>query len=545
MFTRILCLSLSLSFFQLVHAQFPTIKWDYELSAPAFGSAAAADMDNDGLLEIVFSTYTNDGKAHCLNAEDGSVSWIYDLGGCGDVAPIIYDMNNDDTLDVVINGSCNPTVFCINGATGSLIWSKASGGGDSPPTVADVDGDGLPEVLFGNFNGEVRVLNGEDGSIAKIIQADPHSNPIQTAPTLVDVNQDQRLDIIVASYFNVDGLYIWAFDYQSGDTLWTDKVIDPNADFHVYHGGAVADIDNDDRLEYVVGSGNGTIRALNVEDGSERWNVAVPTNNIAALSIADFDNNGQLEVVFVNNDPVTFDTRIRVLAGATGALDWSYPVDFSSFRGAAISDINSNGQLDLITGHFLGSLRAVEPYSGLIWELDLKDQLPPNLPWSAVDHGPLIADFDQNGTIDVFVVAGYGTYTPDSQNTGRAFMIEAGEGTCPEWLMFRHDIRRTGYLSQEEVTEACDLPNAVYESEEDADWIQLVPNPAGDQFSLQVNSSAIQVNSIEIISSSGQRLFQHSYDGLPITTASLSSGLYLIKLKTENSYLYKKLVVER
>ena len=189
-------LSRSISFFalfffiQICNAQFPELKWEYFIGAPAFGSAAAADLDSDGFYEIVFTTYTNDGRAHCLNAEDGSVKWIYDIGGCGDVAPIIFDMNGDGTKDVVINGSCNPTIFCIDGASGNLIWSKPSGGGDSPPTIADMDNDGRPEVLFGNFNGQIVALNGEDGSTAKIIQANPNGNAIQTAPTLVDVNDD-------------------------------------------------------------------------------------------------------------------------------------------------------------------------------------------------------------------------------------------------------------------------------------------------------------------------------------------------------------------
>ena len=110
----------------------PTVDWQYNVGAPAFGSAASADLDGDGKLEIVFSTYTNDGRVHCLNAENGTVSWIYDIGGCGDVAPLIYDLDGDDTLDVLVNGSCNPYAFCINGATGQLKWSVYSGGGDSP-----------------------------------------------------------------------------------------------------------------------------------------------------------------------------------------------------------------------------------------------------------------------------------------------------------------------------------------------------------------------------------------------------------------------------
>src|SRR5574337_1038542 len=119
-----------------LHAQFtPTILWHYDMPAPSFGSAASADLDKDGFYEIVFSTYTADGKLHCLNAENGTQRWEYNIGGCGDAAPIIYDVDNDDTLDVIVNGSCNPTIFCINGYNGHLKWSKSSGGGDSPPTI--------------------------------------------------------------------------------------------------------------------------------------------------------------------------------------------------------------------------------------------------------------------------------------------------------------------------------------------------------------------------------------------------------------------------
>lgn len=202
-------------------AQFPNLVWQYDIGAPAFGSAAARDVDEDGFYEIVFTTYTADGRAHCLNAEDGSIRWIYDIGGCGDVAPLIYDLDNDDTLDVFIVGSCNPTAFSINAYTGNLNWSVGSGGGDSPPTVADMDGDSIPEVLFGNFNGQIRILNGEDGSVDKTIQVDPNGNTIQTAPTLVDVNNDNNLDIIVANYWNIDGIHIWCYDYFTEDTIST------------------------------------------------------------------------------------------------------------------------------------------------------------------------------------------------------------------------------------------------------------------------------------------------------------------------------------
>ena len=539
-----LFLSFSLS------AQFPNLMWEYPLGAPAFGSAAAADLDQDGFYEIVFTTYTNDATAHCLNAEDGSVHWTFDIGGCGDVAPLIYDMNQDGNLDVIVNGSCNPTIFCIDGLTGDLIWSKASGGGDSPPTVADIDEDGKPEVLFGNFNGEVRVLNGEDGSTAKIIQAEPNGGALQTEPTVLDVNNDGHLDIIAANFFNDDGLFVWAYNYEDGSLIWEHEDQVPDADFHAYHSGAVADIDNDELPEYVIGSGAGFVLALNLEDGSELWKREVSASNMGAISIADLDDDSQLEVVFNNNDYLTFDDRIWVLNGLDGSEEWSFPITFSSFRGMSISDINGNGQLDLVSGHFMGRLRAVEPYNGLIWEVNLMDYFTEDFPWFEVDHQPLIADFDQNGTMDVFAVAGYGTYIPDSINTGGAFMFEAGEGECPEWLMFRQDVLRTGYLSEQDIQESCNLSSTQNQPIENTPF-KISPNPMrGNGFvDFELNESGMVY--LKLFDIRGIQIQEINLDNLssgvhqiPVNFQDLS-GIYFVELYRDGVKIgVKKIVVE-
>lgn len=518
-------------------AQFPSINWQFYTGAPAFGSAAAADLDNDGFYEIVFTTYTNDGHVHCLNAEDGTERWNYNLGGCSDVAPVIFDVNNDDTLDVICNGSCNPTMFCFNGYTGRLEWSKPSGGGDSPPSIADMDGDSLAEIFFCTFAGQLRVYNGEDGSTDKIIQVD--NGPIETEPTLVDVNADGQLDIIMANHYNVTGLYVWAYDYTTEDTIWVNYLNDTSSTYNAYHGGAVADVDNDGLMEYVIGSNNGLVRALNVEDGSTRWTRSIPSSDMAPISIADITGDGDLEVVVTNNDPNTFDERIWVLDGMNGNTEWSYATTFSSFRGCAIADINGNDTLDLVAGYFMGDVIAVEPYNGLIWQTNLLNQFPSGLPYFEVDHGPLVADFDHSGTMDVFVVGGYGTYTPDSQNTGKAFMLEAGTGQCPEWLMFRQDVQRTGYLSPQDIAASCAQVNAIEETSDEQ--FTLYPDPANDHLHLDVVAAEFIVN---IYSAEGTLV--KSADSNPeLDVSNLSEGIYVIEVSTTEGISKQKLVVAR
>lgn len=461
----------------------PSIAWTYSLNSAVFGSAASADIDKDGKSEIVFAAYNNDGRVHCLNAEDGSLKWTYNISGCGDVAISIYDLDGDDTLDVFVNGSCNPSAFCINGLTGALTWSVPSGGGDSPPTIADIDNDGKPEIVFGNFSGQIRILNGEDGSLNKNIQV--ISSTIQTDPVLVDVNNDGNLDIIVANHFNNTGYYTYCYDYVTSTTHWVNFHADNMSTYYAYHGGALADIDKDGKMEYVIGANNGLVRALNVENGSVLWSISNPSASVmGAISIADVNNDDTLDVIYHRGDA---NNSIVVANGFTGQVKWSYPVMAGAFRGSAVSDLNGNGKLDLVSAHYMGKIHAVEPFSGLLWTLDLWPLFPQTLPYLMTDNGPLVDDFDGDGFLDVFVAAGYSTYSVNPNSIGRAYMIKGNTGTCPPWTMYRHDHNRSGYISANEVNTQCSIINGVKEKELIGMNVKVSPQPFIDKTEISVS----------------------------------------------------------
>ena len=196
------------------------ILWWYQLDAPSFGSSAVGDIDEDGFLEIVFGTYFNDEHIYALNGEDGSLLWSYDTGGCNDASPVIADVDLDGHLEVVIPASSPSMVYCFNGMTGAVEWSRSTGASnciDSPPAVADVDNDDKPELLLGTFYGNVFCLNGEDGSIRW--QKNLGSNSyIQSDPAILDVNEDGQLDVVVAQFAGDCRVYtLWG---NNGSILW-------------------------------------------------------------------------------------------------------------------------------------------------------------------------------------------------------------------------------------------------------------------------------------------------------------------------------------
>jgi outer membrane protein assembly factor BamB len=427
-----LLLPVLIAFGSVTGQPYPEIKWWTDLDAPSFGSAATADLDGDGLPEIVFGTYFNDEAIHCLNGEDGSSSWTYVTGGCNDSSPVICDVDDDGQLEVVVPCSSTQTVYCIDGATGDLEWSTDEGYCiDSPPAIADVDLDGDLEVVNGTFNGHVFCLDADSGQVQwqKALGSDSY---IQSCPNIHDFDGDGEPEIVVAQWMG--DCRVYCLDGATGDEEWHS---DAPGDW-MYHGGSFADVDGDGLPEIAIGCYDSNVYLLNGEDGSTEWTFTASSYACGPTSIADLDCNGDLEVVY------TTGSGIGVISSSGSPL-WYCSSSGSIFRGAVVTNIDSDTIPDLIYGTSGGDLTARRGSGGeLLWELDLQAHYGNTYD---IDHAPVTGDFDGDGSMDVFVIGGYGTSSSPADNHGRAYMISAGDGQGPGWSMFRHDRFRSGCLT--------------------------------------------------------------------------------------------------
>lgn len=513
-------------------AQTPKIKWWYDVHDFSAGQTVSQDIDNDGKLELVFGCYRNDSNVYALNAENGTLLWKYNTSpagshGCNDVSPIIYDVDNNSSLEVILPSSCNPKTYCFNGSNGSIKWTANTRGSDSPPTIADVDNDGKPEVLHGEFGGYVLCLNAENGSQAWEILVDGNSW-VQTAPTIVDLDNNGQLDFVVAT---------WNFSYQdsifayTGDThtrMWAYPINN-----HIYHGTAVHDLDNDGKPELVVGSYNDTLYCLNGENGSLHWKYAGSGYIGSPAVLGDIDNDGNCDVVFTNGYKVTALTH-------TGAFKWEYTIPNygQAFRGVVLADINKDVYKDVIFGSSMGELIALNGNNGsVIWNLNLANHYGNSQ--FALSHAPIVADFDGDDTLDVFIVGGYGTYPNISNNFGRAYMVSAGKGNGPDWLMFQHDIRRQSSLCTSSTTHI----TTSYPSE----TLKVYPNPSQEEVFVRLPDDFGESCVLKVYSALGTLVYtQQTSSSVPISLSvkDWQSGLYFLHVQNSKGVmLQSKFVV--
>jgi outer membrane protein assembly factor BamB len=99
----------------------------------------------------------------------------------------IADVDGDGQPEVVI-GAGDRKVYCLRGLNGSQKWAfTASDWVWSSPAVADVDGDGRLEVVIGSWDHNVYCLRGSNGTLKWAFTT---GGPVWSSPAIADVDGD-------------------------------------------------------------------------------------------------------------------------------------------------------------------------------------------------------------------------------------------------------------------------------------------------------------------------------------------------------------------
>ncbi|OJW81671.1 MAG: hypothetical protein BGO69_14255 [Bacteroidetes bacterium 46-16] len=525
-------------------AQLPQVKWYYDIHDVSFGQTAAKDVDGDGRLELVFSTYWNDSTVYCLNAEDGSLKWQHKLpgplGGCNDAGPLIFDPFGNGNYKVVIPGSCMDTTFCLDADSGYVQWKTVTGGGDSPPSCADIDHDGNIEVLHGTFDGHVACLDGKTGALKWKVLVDANA-AIESEAAIMDAEHNGTLDFVVATWdFTNDSNRISCFRGSDHSLVWS-SYLPKNL---MYHGTAFGDIDHDGRYELTIGDYDGYVYCLNAEDGSPLWKDTAYVYVGAPTTLADLDNDGYLDVIYCDGANVIARKHDK-------SPLWAYPIPGQgSFRGVAVADVNNDNYPDVTFATGDGQVISLNGSNGsVIRSVNMNTIYQDTF---EIDNAPIIADFDGDDTLDLFIVGGKTRYPNTAIDYGRAYCFSWGIGNGPDWTMFRRDERRSACVCDSLGLPLPPLNIKELKAAESGDLI-LSPNPNNGNFILSFSLPADADALISITDMAGRKVLADltkSYKkGLNTEYFSqeklniLTPGIYLLQLKTIDYQHIEKLII--
>ncbi|MBI4083379.1 MAG: VCBS repeat-containing protein [Candidatus Lambdaproteobacteria bacterium] len=409
---------------------------------------AAVDIDGDGDLELFVGNgrgfvvfYRNQGSAK----QPDFVLASTQFGGFqygANAAPAFLDVNDDKKVDMIVGGREGQLMVLLNQSPEkepmprnwllqSRSWENFQAEGFSAPHLADLNGDGKPELLVGDGGGNLLLwLNGGVArpAVAASAAPEPAANvlPLPPAPPApvapvaagqvapeparpADATEKPKLG---ESPQPVLGPIAPVY------ALVTNKYADLQ-----FEGRAVpafADVDGDGDLDLVVGTGKGQLVYFR-NDGTAkaaRWTKV--TENLGGYKggrnpspiLADLDGDGRPELLVgtedgavllfkntaASGDPV-FVLQAEALAG----------VRVRRFAAPAIGPVNDDARADLVIGDFSGTMMSFlgKPGGkGIAFTLNSRAFLGIKVGVSAT---PFFGDLDRDGVAELIIGSDQGS----------------------------------------------------------------------------------------------------------------------------------------
>ncbi len=485
-------------------------------------------------------------------------------------SPIAVDMDGDENKEIYF-GSDNNALYGYNALGGELngFPFQSTDRVRSSPAIGDVDNDGELEIVFGNSAGKLYVIN-QDGSQQL---AYTQLGYIEGTPALVDIDGDQDLEIAFTTTTGSGGqLYVIhhngitesGFPMELG-SMWVGpsvhdldndgvpEVVCVTYDKEIYVveaiGGAIkpgfpftaesrfsmpatiVDVDNDGDYEIAAGCNSGDLYVLH-HDATLFAQYNTGDDIRGGISVTDLNNDGQLDLLFGG-----YDDKIHVWDPVANELLPGWPVDlgYNSLSEPVLADLDGDGQLEVLAARKTGKIFAYESDGTLMGNFPISVD-------GSIESSPAIEDIDNDGDLELLIGTTAGLEVID---------IKLDAELMDSWSMYRGVMHRTGVYDASVMTigdKENIIPKKFYVSDN-------YPNPFNPTTNFYIDVPEAGNLIVRVFDVSGRLVnelmntqvvagrISSRWSGKNSAGAMSPTGIYFLQVETGSNYHVQKLAL--
>ena len=321
-----------------------------------------ADVNNDHKPDIIVANELSDTVGILLNDGRGLFRLEKDYSIGPDSHPqhvSVGDLNGDNTLDIVVaTNDATKLFFLFNNGNGVFpvhgAYQHEALPNPSSLALADFNNDSKLDIIATNqnVNGIGMFLNSGDGIFTSQgwLRTDAMSSP--ASPLIVDINEDSNPDIVFTDLdYHKVGII---FTHNNGNIAFTTTYSTGTESRPTFV--SVADVNEDDKLDIIVANSNtdnvGVL--LNSGDGTYLPQSTYPTgknSNPRCVSIADLNHDNKPEIIVANHNDHTVSILVNIGNGKFILEKIYHTGNNSSPRFVSVVDVNGDDKPDIIVAN--------------------------------------------------------------------------------------------------------------------------------------------------------------------------------------------------